>query len=177
MILSKPDKWDTYFFSKAITASRMSKDPSTKVGAVIENHGKEISSGFNGFPRGVPDLASFLDDRETKIKLVEHAERNALSQALFNSGAIQGGTMFITHCPCRDCAKGIIQAGIRRIKFPYYPDFEKRWDFEFTSTMLDWGGVEYSRYSVEEIKNSIEEHLGIVMPFLPGVSKFACQEI
>lgn len=160
------NKWDAAFFSTAFVASRLSKDPSTKVGATIVSDGKVISWGFNGLPRGHPDTDEYLLNRDLKLRLVEHAERNAISQALNNSGSIRGGSIYITHCPCTDCAKGIIQAGIKEVNFPYYPEFEKRWDFEFTAELLKRCGVTIRKFDPLMIKNQIRDQFQIGMNFI-----------
>lgn len=169
------DKWTAFFFSTALTASRLSKDPSTKVGSVIAKDGKVISTGYNGFPKGWPDAEEFLNDRELKYKLVEHAERNAISQALHNSGSIRDGAIYVTHCPCTDCAKGIIQAGIKSVSIPHYPEFEKRWGFDFTEKLLTTCGVDVRRYRPEDIRSSIQNFFDIDMTFLPG-EPIVCRE-
>lgn len=67
------EKWDRYFLDLALSASRMSRDPSTRVGSLIVRDNRLLSTGFNGFPRGIADDAR-LHDRETKMKLVVHAK-------------------------------------------------------------------------------------------------------
>lgn len=90
-----------------------SKDPSTQVGCVIVNPARQIvSTGFNGFPRGVDDDQARYADRATKYLMVQHAEANAILQA---SGDVRGGTAYVTHPPCAQCAGALIQAGIARI--------------------------------------------------------------
>lgn len=90
-----------------------SKDPSTQVGCVIVNPARQIvSTGFNGFPRGVDDDQARYADRATKYLMVQHAEANAVLQA---SGDVRGGTAYVTHPPCAQCAGALIQAGIARI--------------------------------------------------------------
>lgn len=95
-------------------ADKRSKDPSTKVGAVITNaHNEVVSLAYNGFPRGVPDLPDLLEDRETKYKLVAHAERNALDLA---KGDVSGGTLYTSPLPiCNECAKSIVQRRLGRV--------------------------------------------------------------
>lgn len=92
-----------------------SKDPATQVGAVIVNERKQILGiGFNGFPRGVEDDEEKYKVRETKLLYVCHAERNALDNCLIDLHS-QNATLYCTFFPCTDCAKGIIQRGIRRV--------------------------------------------------------------
>jgi dCMP deaminase len=107
-------KWDKYYLDIArVTASR-SKDPSTKCGAVIVGSDNVlISTGFNGFPRGIADTEERLNDREQKYKLVLHAEVNAI---LFARRDLRGATLYVwPMMPCNACALLVIQAGIKRV--------------------------------------------------------------
>ena len=107
------DKWNTRFIDLADHVSSWSKDPRTKVGAVVVNsHRQVLGLGFNGFPRGVEDLVSRYDDRETKLLFVSHAEQNALDNCFTDP---RGATLYSTLFPCYHCAKGIIQRGISRV--------------------------------------------------------------
>lgn len=107
------EEWIERFIELAEHISTWSKDPSTKVGSVIVNDKKHIVSvGYNGFPRGVSDTQSRYDDRPTKYKYVCHAERNALDNAHMD---VSGCTLFATLMPCNECAKSIIQRGIKQV--------------------------------------------------------------
>jgi dCMP deaminase len=121
------DKWDQRFIDLAKYISDWSKDPSTKVGAVITHPVSKriISTGFNGFPAGVEDTAGRLENREIKYEMVVHAELNAL---LFAGHGADGATLYVYPlAPCARCAVTIIQAGIKRIVAPR-PDFDhERW--------------------------------------------------
>jgi dCMP deaminase len=115
------DKWDRRGLELARHVAEWSKDPSTKIGAVImdPNH-RILSLGYNGFPVGVPDLN--LDDRDYKYERTIHAEMNAL---LFCSNQLWGATMYVWPMPpCSRCAGPIIQSGIVRI---VSPPAEERW--------------------------------------------------
>lgn len=102
--------WNHRFIELAEHVAQWSKDPSRKVGAVITNGRKQVLSlGYNGFPRGINDDATRYEDRDTKLMLVSHAERNALDNAPFD---LRGATLYSTMFPCTECAKGIIQRGI-----------------------------------------------------------------
>lgn len=107
------DKWDYNFLELAKTVSTFSKDPSTKVGAVIvDDDHRVVSIGFNGFPKGIKDDHR-LEDREMKYKLIVHAETNAL---LFAGRSVKGCTLYTwPFMPCCRCASTIIQAGISRV--------------------------------------------------------------
>ena len=123
-------KWDIRFLELAKMVAGWSKDPSTKVGAVIVNDLKQVvGMGYNGFPRGVNDSEERLNDRPTKYSFVVHAELNAVLQA----GALaRGATMYIWPTfpqpdpvdgvlPCKECANPVIQAGIKEV-VGYLPD-------------------------------------------------------
>lgn len=106
-------KWDQRFLSLADHISHWSKDPSTKVGAVIVRPDKTIASlGFNGFPRAINDTTERLENRDLKYAFILHAEVNAL---LNSQTPVQGHTMYLTHPCCERCAVQVIQAGIKRV--------------------------------------------------------------
>lgn len=144
------DRWDKHFLNLALTHAGMSKDPSTKVGAVIVGPHREIRAmGFNGFPTGIADTYERLHDREQKYPLMVHAERNAVLLAArvgiptnnctlymiaqdAQNGQVWGG------CPCTPCTIELIQAGIKEIvTLPQYLA-PPRWhdDTAFASTLL-----------------------------------------
>ena len=112
--------WDEYFMGIAILSSYRSKDPSTQVGACIVNDRNKIMSvGYNGFPIGCSD-DQFPWEREgdaydTKYPYVCHAELNAI---LNNAGAnLSGCRIYVALFPCNECAKAIIQSGIREVVY------------------------------------------------------------
>ena len=96
------------------TVAQWSKDPSTKVGAVIvDDKNRVVSMGFNGFPRGTSDAEQRYGDRELKLKQIIHAEINAI---LFAKQDLAGCTLYVTPlAPCAQCASVIIQSGITRV--------------------------------------------------------------
>ena len=111
--------WDEYFMGVAILSSLRSKDPSTKVGACIVNNKKRIVGiGYNGMPYGCDD-DEFPWDREgefldTKYPYVVHAEPNAI---LNSTTKLDNSTIYVTLFPCNECAKLIIQSGIKEIVY------------------------------------------------------------
>ena len=123
--------------------AKLSKDPSTKVGAVIfDDKRRIISAGYNGFARGVKDTSSRLHDRDTKYKLTLHAEANAI---LFATGALDGSTIVVTHPCCAQCAAQIIQAGIKHVVWPHPSrEFLMRWRDSLTLSINQFieAGVE-----------------------------------
>jgi dCMP deaminase len=122
------NKWDKRFIELAQHVSLWSKDPSTKVGAVItDKQQRIISLGFNGFPRGVMDSDERLENREVKYKIVVHGEVNAI---LFAGRALHGCTVYTwPFLSCSTCTSIIINAGIKRIVAPEY--FPERWKESF----------------------------------------------
>ena len=98
----------------------LSKDPSTKVGAVVLDDDYNILvTGYNGFPRGVQDDPVRLSNRELKLKFVSHAEANAIAQAARVGAKLYGSTLVVTNLyPCTNCAKLIVQAGIKTVLAP-----------------------------------------------------------
>ena len=137
----KATKWQKRFFDLAHLVASWSKDPSSKIGAVIvDSQNRIISTGFNGFPVGVKDTDERLGDRETKYKMVLHAEENAI---MFAKQNLNGCSIYVTKMPpCSHCAALIIQSGI---KFVYVPDAEipERWreSVGLTKQMFKEAGV------------------------------------
>lgn len=123
------DKWDRRFLDLALHVSGWSKDPSTKVGAVLVGSDiTQIALGYNGFPRGIKDTEFRLTCRETKLRYTQHAERNVLDNAAFDTFL---STLYVTHPPCCACALSIVSKGIRRVvSLPMSSDFASRWAAE-----------------------------------------------
>ena len=112
------DKWNYQFMELALHISTWSKDPSTKVGCIVVGPDKEIrAQGYNGFPRGVDDNVAYRQTRPTKYAFYEHAERNAVYNACLCGTTLKGCTMYVTMPPCADCARAIIQSGIKQVYF------------------------------------------------------------
>lgn len=107
------DKWDLRFLRLAQEVAQWSKDPSTKVGAVLvsPDNLRVMGVGYNGFPRGMCDHEELYEDRETKYSRTIHAELNAV----LNSQATEGCTAYVTAPPCTACALTLIQSGILRV--------------------------------------------------------------
>lgn len=125
--------WDEYFLSIAQVTASKSKDPSTKVGAVIVRPDRTIVSvGYNGFPRGVADTPERLNDRAVKYSLVVHAEMNAILSA---RESLNGCTLYTTpFMPCDRCFMHVIQAGIKRVVFPpATAEQNERWGAAFAT--------------------------------------------
>lgn len=132
--------WDDFFMQVAELMSTRSKDPSTKVGAVIVDHSRRLlGTGYNGFPRGVADHPSRYEDKAVKYKLVVHAEANAILNAV---KSVQGMTLYATKFPCSECAKLIVQSGISHV-VTNPPSTDGKWaeDAEFSKIILTEGCV------------------------------------
>lgn len=147
-------KWIRRYLHLAKIVASWSKDPSTQVGAVIVgDKGQIISQGYNGFPRGVLDHKRRYDDRPTKYKYVVHAEMNAILNALYNGSSVVGATLYVHALPvCNECAKAIIQSGIRRVVMdtPINERWQESW--EITRTMFHEAGILYDFFT-EEIEH------------------------
>ena len=108
-------KWRVRFMELADHVATWSKDPSTKVGAVI-TAGKEILSlGYNGFAPRTPDHDSYLENREEKYPRIIHAETNAILRLHRGYRPLLPMTIYVTHMPCANCASLIIAAGITEV--------------------------------------------------------------
>lgn len=149
-------RWDLHFLELCVNTARMSKDPSTRVGAVIVGPDREVrSTGFNGFPRGIKDSTERLEDRDTKLRIVVHGEMNAILAAARVGVPLKGCTLYLAATdvsgkiwggpPCTRCTVEIIQAGISEIVSWPVRDVPSRWheDIAFSKKILDEAGVVY----------------------------------
>jgi dCMP deaminase len=137
-------EWDRRFLSFAEFVAGWSKDPSTKVGAVIADGKRVVSVGFNGFPAGCDDSPELYADRETKYRRVVHAELNAV---LFAGRSLIGCTAYTwPFAPCPRCAAVLIQVGVRRVVAPVMPaEIAGRWAAEVAESrrLFDEAGVTF----------------------------------
>lgn len=138
--------WDEYFMGVAVLSSLRSKDPNTQVGAcIVSKDRKIIGVGYNGFPVGCSDdelpwerEGAWLD---TKYPFVCHAELNAILNCN-NSSLLRGATLYVALFPCNECAKAVIQSGIKKIV--YLSDKYATSDATIASKkMLTSAGVEF----------------------------------
>lgn len=135
-------KWDGRFISLAFHVAAWSKDPSTKVGCVLVNPKRQvIGMGYNGFPRGVLDGRDRYENRERKYLMVQHAEANAVLNAV---QSLDGCAAYVTHHPCANCAGLLIQAGVEQV-ITVRPEagLAERFkdSFSISKAMLDEAGV------------------------------------
>lgn len=112
--------WDEYFMGVSLLAAERSKDPSTQVGAcIVSDDNRILSTGYNGFPQGCSD-DTFPWNRdaglgETKYNFVVHAELNAILNA--GGKSLVGSRIFVSLFPCHECAKAIIQSGVKEVVY------------------------------------------------------------
>lgn len=109
--------WNLKYLTLAKKFASWSKDPSTQVGAVaIGNKGQVLSQGYNGFPRGFNDSPLIYKDSKLKNNYIIHAEMNCIYHATLNGISLEGATLFVYGLDiCHECAKGIIQVGIKEV--------------------------------------------------------------
>lgn len=142
--------WDEYFMGVAHLSGMRSKDPNTQVGAcIVSEDNKILSMGYNGFPKGCSDedfpwSRSAEDELDTKYPFVTHGEMNAILN--YRGGSLDGTKLYVSLFPCNECAKAIIQAGIRTVV--YDSDKYKGTKGNIAAKrMFDAAGVTYIPYS------------------------------
>ena len=144
LILS--NKWDKRYLKLAAGVANWSKDPSSKIGAIaVGSKGQVLAQGYNGFPRGISDSSDRYTNKDVKYKFVVHAEMNCIYNATYNGVSLDGATLYVHGLPvCSDCAKGIIQVGIRKVIMPLaeYPDHWME-SFVYSSELFSEAGVFY----------------------------------
>ena len=158
--------WDEYFMGIAMLAARRSKDPNTQVGAcIVSDDNIIISTGYNGMPKGCSDDV-FPWDRKgeneaaTKYPYVVHAELNAILNA--SGRDLRGSRIYVALFPCNECAKAIIQCGIKEVI--YLSDKYHDTMLNLVSKrMLDAAGVKYTR-----MRTDLKE---LVLDFVPEEEK------
>lgn len=145
--------WDDYFMGVAKLSALRSKDPNTQVGACIVNERNRIVGiGYNGFPVGCSDKDFPWEDNEkyseSKYAYVVHAEQNAI---LNSSGNLNNCSLYVSHFPCNECAKSIIQSGIKEVVY----EFDKHLGTESniaSKRMFESSGVKCRTITFKEIK-------------------------
>jgi dCMP deaminase len=139
------NKWARRYLDIAKSVATWSKDPSTQIGAVaVGDKGQILSQGYNGFPRGVKDTDNRYNIREEKYKYVVHGEMNCIYNACNSGVSLNGATLYVTGLPvCSECAKGIIQVGIKKVVMEYPKNIPDNWrkSLEFTEQMFSEAGV------------------------------------
>ena len=143
--------WDEYFMGVAHLSGMRSKDPNTQVGAcIVSPDNKILSMGYNGFPKGCSD-DEFPWEREnpedknlTKYPFVTHSELNAILN--YRGGSLEGTKLYVSLFPRNECAKAIIQAGIRTVVYDS-DKYKGTPSNRAAKRMFDAAGVEYVQYS------------------------------
>lgn len=150
--------WEEYFMGLAILSAERSKDPSTQVGAcIVDENNKIISVGYNGAPIGYDDDKDMTWERDgdfldTKYAYVCHSELNAI---LNSKVKVDGCKLFVTLFPCNECAKVIIQSGIKEVI--YLSDKYKGTEGNIAAKkMFDVCGIKYKEYKKKNKKIEIE---------------------
>ena len=140
--------WDEYFMGVAKLSAMRSKDPNTQVGAcIVSEDNKILSMGYNGFPIGCSDdeypWAREGEPLENKYIYAAHSELNAILN--YRGGSLDGAKIYVTLFPCNECAKAIIQAGIKKVVY----EVDKYADSESviaSKRMFGSAGVEFVKY-------------------------------
>jgi dCMP deaminase len=150
-------KWNKRYLKLAKEVSTWSKDPSRKIGAVaVGSKGQILSQGYNGFPRGIDDTEDRLNDRPTKYKYVVHAEMNVIYNATFSGVSLDGASLYVYGLPvCNECAKGIIQVGIKNVYICTPDDISTQWmnSWHDSLKMFIEAGIDVRWYNIDDNDN------------------------
>lgn len=141
--------WDEYFMGVAMLSAARSKDPNTQVGCcIVSQDNKILSMGYNGFPTGCSDdlfpwIREGADELKTKYFYTVHSELNAILN--YRGGSLEGAKLYVSLFPCNECAKAIIQSGIKEVIYD-----SNKYDgtprVQASMRMFDAAGVNYHRY-------------------------------
>ena len=140
--------WDEYFMGVAKLAGFRSKDPHTQVGAcIVSEDNKILSMGYNGFPNGCSDdefpWERDGEELETKYPYVTHSELNAILN--YRGGSLAGAKLYVSLFPCNECAKAIIQAGIRTVIYDSNK-YDGSTSVTASKKMFEAAGVKFMQY-------------------------------
>ncbi len=150
--------WDEYFMGVALLSGFRSKDPNTQVGAcIVSQDNKILSMGYNGFPTGCSDddfpWCREGDPLDNKYFYTTHSELNAILN--YRGGSLEGTKLYVSLFPCNECAKAIIQAGIKTVIYES-DKYEKTPSVVASKRMLKAAGVEFYKYEHSNRKITIE---------------------
>ena len=151
--------WDEYFMGVAILSGKRSKDPNTQVGCcIVSQDNKILSMGYNGFPMGCSDdlfpwIREGADELETKYFYTVHSELNAILN--YRGGSLEGAKLYVSLFPCNECAKAIIQSGIKEVIYDSNK-YEGTKAVMASMRMFDAAGVRYYQYARTGRKIEIE---------------------
>ena len=141
--------WDEYFMGVAMLSGMRSKDPNTQVGCcIVSKDNKILSMGYNGFPTGCSDdefpwARDGEDPLETKYVYSTHSELNAILN--YRGGSLDGARLYVSLFPCNECAKAIIQCGIREVIYAN-DKYSDTVSVIASKRMMDAAGVKYHQY-------------------------------
>ncbi len=151
--------WDEYFMAVAKLAGMRSKDPNSQVGCcIVSPDNKILSIGYNGFPTGCSDedfpwAREDEDPLRTKYIYVTHSELNAILN--YRGGSLEGAKLYVSLFPCNECAKAIIQAGIRTVIYDS-DKYSGTPSVIASKMMFQAAGVDIKRYEATSRKIEIE---------------------
>ena len=142
--------WDEYFMGVAKLSGMRSKDPNSQVGAcIVSSDNKILSMGYNGFPMGCSDdefpwAREGEDELDKKYLYVTHSELNAILN--YRGGSLEGAKLYVSLFPCNECAKAIIQAGIKTVIYDC-DKYDGTDSVIASKRMMDAAGVRYYKYN------------------------------
>lgn len=141
--MSELNHWDERFIRIANEVATWSKDPGTKVGAVLVLNRRIIATGYNGFPQNIEDTIDRYSNRELKLAYTVHAEVNSILNAAKNGSQTKDSTLYVTFSPCVNCAASVVQAGVNTVVCPCTSTAPERWrkSFQMGQSLLKEAGV------------------------------------
>jgi len=144
------NKWDQRFIRLATEVASWSKDPGTKVGAVLVDDRRIIATGYNGFPQNIEDSIQRYSNRDVKLAYTVHAEVNAILNAAKNGAQTKNSTLYVTFPPCVSCATSVVQAGVSMVVCPCLSTAPERWreSFQLGQDLLKEAGVLVVTYTL-----------------------------
>lgn len=151
--------WDEYFMGVALLSGMRSKDPNTQVGCcIVSQDNKILSMGYNGLPMGCSDdnfpwAREGEDPLEMKYVYTVHSELNAILN--YRGGSLEGAKLYVSLFPCNECAKAIIQSGIKEVIYGSNK-YEDTPSVKASMRMFDAAGVNYHEYHKTGRKISID---------------------
>ena len=150
--------WDEYFMGVAMLSGMRSKDPHSQVGAcIVSKDNKILSMGYNGFPKGCSDdefpWGREGDPLDTKYLYVTHSDLNAILN--YRGGSLEGAKLYVSLFPCNECAKAIIQSGIKEVIYDCNK-YDGSTAVQASMRMFDAAGVAYHQYKRSDRKIEIE---------------------
>ena len=149
--MSDLTKWDERFSRIANEVATWSKDPGTKVGAVLVLDRRIIATGYNGFPQNIEDTIDRYSNRDIKLAYTVHAEVNAILNAAKNGAQTKDSTLYVTFSPCVSCATSVVQAGVSTVVCPCVTTAPERWrdSFQMGQNLLKEAGVKVMTFIPE----------------------------